>query len=564
MGYDLKSINAPRLHGASLAALCRAIESRQLSWVLRARFDRDSGLTAFREAAVAGPPSVRPMLPRAATAAPDDGETPSLAAIAALADEDVPPGSFKPQSVVGLARAYRSGVTSPDAVIDGLLAAARRFDDGDRPLRAFIARDDVDVRAQADESTRRLQRGEPRSILEGVPIAVKDELDQLPYPTTAGTSFLGASPATVDATAVARLRALGAVLIGKANMHEIGIGVTGLNVHHGTARNPHDPSRHTGGSSSGSAAAVAAGLCPLAIGADGGGSIRIPAALCGVVGLKATFGRIGEGGVAPLCWSVGHVGPIGATVRDCALGYTAIAGPDPRDPNSRDQPAVRGLAGALASGDLKGLTIGVYRPWFRHAAPELVEVCERALADLVAAGASLREVTVEHLELCRVAHVVTIAAEMARSMEPFMARHRKDFSLEVRINLAIARGLTARDYIKAQQVRTLAVDHWTQLLHDVDVIATPTTAAVAPEIRADALARGESDFVVLSEIMRYAPIPNLTGLPAITYPVGQVGALPVGLQLIGRPWAEHTLFRLAAAGERAASRRRPAVHHDLR
>jgi Asp-tRNA(Asn)/Glu-tRNA(Gln) amidotransferase A subunit family amidase len=155
--------------------------------------------------------------------------------------------------------------------------------------------------------------------LDGVPIAVKDELDQVPYATTAGTRFLGREPASSDATVVARLRSAGALLVGKTNMHEVGLGITGVNPHHGTSRNPYDPARITGGSSSGSAAAVAAGLCPIAVSADAGGSIRIPAALCGVVGLKPTFGRMSERGAAALCWSLAHIGVIGASSADVAL-----------------------------------------------------------------------------------------------------------------------------------------------------------------------------------------------------------------------------------------------------
>ena len=175
----------------------------------------------------------------------------------------------------------------------------------------MIAVNRDDVMKQAREATQRIKAGKPLSIFDGVPVAVKDELDMVPYPTTVGTSFLGKSPAKEDATVVARMRAAGALLVGKTNMHEIGINVTGLNPHHGTTRNPYNTDHFTGGSSSGSATAVAAGLVPVAIGADGGGSIRIPASFCGVFGLKPTFGRVSEHGAAPLCWSVAHRRTVG-------------------------------------------------------------------------------------------------------------------------------------------------------------------------------------------------------------------------------------------------------------
>ena len=216
------------------------------------------------------------------------------------------------------------------AVADRLIDGIRQKDTGDDCLGWFIAWSADDIR-QAEASAQRFREGRPLSVFDGVPVAVKDELDQVPFPTTGGTSFLGREPARHDSEVVARLRAAGALLIGKTNMHEVGINPIGLNPHHGATRNPWNPARLTGGSSSGSAAVVAAGLSPVAIGADGGGFIWIPAALCGVVGRKATWTRISEHGVLPLCWTAGHdVGPIGATVRDVASAYAVIAGPDPR------------------------------------------------------------------------------------------------------------------------------------------------------------------------------------------------------------------------------------------
>lgn len=192
--------------------------------------------------------------------------------------------------------------------------------------------------------------------LDGVPIGVKDEFDVAGHATKVGTSFLGSAPEAEDATCVARLRAAGAVILGKTNMHEIRIGVTGFNRHHGTPRNPYAPGHYTGGSSSGSAAAVAAGICPLAVSADAGGSIRIPAALCGVVGLKPTFSRVSSYGAAPLAWSLDHYGPIALSARDAALGYFLMAGADPKDPTTRSAqaPTLEGLEHP----DLAGLTAG--------------------------------------------------------------------------------------------------------------------------------------------------------------------------------------------------------------
>ena len=363
--------------------------------------------------------------------------------------------------------------------------------------------------------------------------------------------------------------AAGALIAGVANMHEIGIGVTGLNLHHGIPRNPYGARGgfFTGGSSSGSAAAVAAGLCPLAIGADGGGSIRIPSALCGVVGLKPTWGRVSHHGCFELAWSVGHIGPIAATVRDCALLYAATAGPDQKDRYSLHQPAPGDLRPWLEADSLEGLRVGVYRPYFRDAEPAVVEACERALARLERDGATIHEITVQHLERCRVAHMITITSEMATAMAPYMAAHGREFGYDVRINLAVARTFTAMDYIKAQRVRTQISEHMSELLAPgagVDLIATPTTGCVAPPIRDDALAAGESDLETLGKIMRFAAPANLTGLPALSVPVGyDEQGLPIGLQLLARPWEENLLIKTASKVERQVARRRPARRYDL-
>jgi Asp-tRNA(Asn)/Glu-tRNA(Gln) amidotransferase A subunit family amidase len=382
-----------------------------------------------------------------------------------------------------------------------------------------------------------------------------------PYPTTVGTAFLGKSPATTDATVVARLRAAGALLIGKANMHEIGINVTGLNPHHGTTRNPYNTNHFTGGSSSGSATAVAAGLCPVAIGADGGGSIRIPASFCGVVGLKATYGRVSEFGAAPLDWSIAHVGPLAGSATDAALTYALIAGPDPLDPTSLLQPSPS-LAGWDAP--LKGLKIGVYWPWFRHAEAEVVSACESLLRQFESLGCEIREITIPNLEANRIAHTVTITSEMAQAMNATYPQHHHEHGLDVRLNLALARRFTATDYVTAQRIRTRMINHFKAAFQSVDVILTPTTGLAAPAIPADALPDGNSDLTTTIEIMRFATAANLTGLPAISFPAGYTNqGLPIGMQAIGRAWDEATLLRLALAAEQLIEHKAPQVLYQI-
>lgn len=554
--YDLQTVKLPRLAGASLRALVILMENSATRGLIIPNLLHSGGITRLRELVLDEPPTFLPLWQaRESQAIPVDWQrwmdTPRS-----------PNKGFTFATVRAYYHAYRTRATTPEHIAEQVLAAIDDSNARTPPLRAIIACQRDDVIAQARASTERWRAGTPLSVLDGVPIAVKDEFDMVPYGTTWGTRFLGKTPARADATAVARLRAAGALLIGKANMHEIGIGVTGLNPHHGVTRNPYNPAHFTGGSSSGSATAVAAGLCPVALGADGGGSIRIPAAFCGVVGLKPTFGRVSEHSSATLCWSVAHNGPIGATAEDVALMYALIAGPDPNDANTLTQPAV--TLERFDDFDLHDITIGVFTPWLEHASPAMVAGCRSILAAFQTMGAHVREIEIPELEAARVAHLVTITAEMSAVLADAYKTHRADFGLDVRTNLALARSFTARDYLQAQRVRTRAIQHLRRVLDQVTVILTPATGCTAPAISPDALPDGESDLTTLMEIMRFATPANLTGLPAIAFPVGYDSqGLPIGCQVIGRAWEEHTLLRLAHAAEQVVERRQPQVHYRL-
>ena len=555
--YDLKSVKMPYLSGFPLRLIAGLVEG-PLRGLLAPNLLSSAGLAWLRKQEFDERPTLLPIA-SAGSLAVEEGSIPQDKWPA----PPVEPGpGFRFPAVFDYARAYHDGKVTPEEVAQRVLESIGSSEAARPPLRAFIAVDREDVLRQARESTERIKNGRPLSVFDGVPVAVKDELDMTPYPTTLGTSFLGKNEAVADATAVARLRRAGALLVGKANMHEIGLGVTGLNAHHGTPRNPYDASRYTGGSSSGPAAAVAAGLCPVALGADGGGSIRIPSSFCGLVGLKPTFGRVSEFGAAALGWSVAHVGPLAATATDAALAYCAVAGPDPKDRLSLHQPSPK-LA-AEGEMDWKNMTLGIYRPWFRHASAEVVSACESMVEKMVQAGAGLRDIVIPDLEANRVAHLVTIAGEMTRSQSIHDSEHRRDYGLDVRINLALARMFTARDYIKAQQIRTRMMSHFQRALEQADVILTPSTGIVAPVIPKTALPGGDSDLTTLTEIMRFSTGPNMTGLPAISFPVGYSrDGLPIGMQAIGRAWQEHVLLWLAAAAERFVERRVPAAFYRI-
>ncbi len=562
MSYEPNPIGVPRVAGWGLRLLVALAESA-FGGPLRNRMVRDSGILRLRDAVVDELPAMYPVLPHAGAPAPEG--LPDLAEIsrgfAALGEGTSPERAASTHDgIETLAEAYRTGAATPRQVAERVLSCTRASEQLSPPMRLFIAQDEQDVLAMADLSTERFARGAPLGWLDGVPIAVKDELDQLPYPTTVGGVVPRSSP-TRDAAVVERLRAAGAVLVGKANMNEIGLGVTGINPHYGAVRNPHDPSRITGGSSSGPAAVVAAGLCPAAVGADGGGSIRTPAALCGVAGLKPTFGRISGRGAAGVCWSVAHLGPIGASVRDAALLYAAMEGPDAADPHTLAQPPSN-WEGLSRRRD--GVRVGVYRPWFEHADPEVVGVCEQGVRALEDAGANVVEVDVEDLGLIHLAHLVTIGSEMAASQHRYLGAHRKRFGHDVRLLFALISSLRSADYVTAQRVRRRACEQMRQLFERVDVIATPATATAATAVPNDALETGESNLALLDQIMRYVTIGNLTGIPAITFPAGYTSeGLPVSLQLMGRPWEEVPLLRLAHMAESRCVRRLPSVHYRL-
>ena len=450
------------------------------------------------------------------------------------------------RSVAELAAAYRDRRTTARRVADGALAAAAALDRRDPPMRLFIALDGADVRAQADAADARFAAGRPLSLLDGIPVAIKDELDVRGYGTTCGTSFLGKTPATSDALTVSRLRAAGAVIFGKTNMHEFGVAPNGLNVHHGTARNPYDPAYDTGGSSSGSAAAVAAGIVPLALGNDGGGSVRIPGALCGVPSLKATYERISTEGVAVLCWSLEHTGPIGATVDDVRLAFGALTG-EPAELPALPSP----------------LRLGVCDVWWREAAPEIRAAADAAIDRLIANGATRVSIELPHIEYSVPVGAATFIGEGAAAVADYL-RDNQPMAPSVRVGFEIARSMSAATFLRAQRVRTLIARDFDHAFARCDLLVTPTTALAAQPYAADAYSDGEIDEVKISKMVHFTFALNLTGHPAAQVPCGyDAHGLPIGLQLIGPHGADLLTLAAAAAVERATPRRLPQVWHDL-
>ncbi|MDO8615235.1 MAG: amidase [Dehalococcoidia bacterium] len=452
-------------------------------------------------------------------------------------------------SIAAAGRLIRERKLSPVELTEACL---QRIEAVDGRLNAFITVMAEEALAAARDASDEIARGGYRGPLHGIPLALKDIFGLAGARLTAGSKILRDNVSQDDSDAAARLKAAGAVILGKLNLHEFAFGATGVNPHFGPVRNPWDTQRITGGSSSGAGAAVAAGECMAALGTDTGGSIRIPASLCGVVGLKPTYGRVSRRGVLPLSWSLDHVGPLARTVEDAAIVLQAIAGRDPLDDSSSAEP-VPDYAAALAGG-VRGLRVGVPREFFYDALDAGVEEAVRkAVAVLEGLGAEVREVSLPYIQEIPGAVTAIMLPEALAYHQRWMAERPDDYGDDVRYRLELGAAFTAVQYIQAQRLRELAVGAWRRQVFDrVDLLATPATPVTAPPI-----AEGELQ-ATLGLIRMTNPI-NLLGLPAVSLPCGfSETALPIGLQLIARWFEEPMLLRAAHAYEGATAWRQRA------
>ena len=443
---------------------------------------------------------------------------------------------------------------SPVELTDACLA---RIDALQGTLNAFITVMGEDVRAEARAAEEEIAAGNYRGPLHGIPIGLKDIFDVAGVRTTAGSKIWEQHIAADDSAVTRRLREAGAVIVGKLNMHEWAFGATGASSHFGPARNPWDTERITGGSSSGSGAAVAAGMCFAAMGTDTGGSIRIPASLCGITGIKPTFGRVSRAGLVPLSWSLDHAGPLTRTVRDAALVLQAIAGADPDDPSTVDEPPTDYAAALEGEPALSGVRIGVVDlSSFREAEPVVAsgfnEAC-RVLGDL---GAGLESVTIPYMEQIPGAVAAIMLPEALAFHQKRLAEHGDDYQPDVRYRLELAATYPAVTHVQAQRLRELAVRAARdEVFPKYDLLVTPATRTFATPIETADFSRG-------LDLIQYTNPFNLLGTPAISIPCGfREDGLPLGLQIIGRWWAEAGVFRAAHAYEQATDwhTRRPPL-----
>ncbi|CAA6657836.1 unnamed protein product [Spirodela intermedia] len=457
------------------------------------------------------------------------------------------------------AHAYQSNLTSPTIP----------FNHKKPSMPLLISFNPEELRKQAAASTQRYLEGKPLSVLDGIFMAVKDDVDCCPYPTNGGTTwFHKVRTVKRDAVCVSRLRCCGVIFIGKANMHELGMGVTGNNPNYGTVRNPHSFERYTGGSSSGSAAIVACGLCPAALGTDGGGSVRIPSSLCGIVGLKTTFGRTDMKGTLCDGGTVDVVSPLAAAVEDIMLVYSAMSGSSPSNKITLNPPPI--CLPNLSMSDkfdvLRSLKLGKYSEWFNDVkSSDISAKCDEVLNMLSSNyGCQTVEITLPELEEMRNAHLVSIGSEVLCSLNPYYKNGRRtELSLDVRTSFGLFKSFSAANYVAGQRLRRRLMFFHMEVFKEVDIIVTPTTG---PYNTLGSLEHGETNYEVSGYLMRFVLAANLLGFPAISIPVGHdEQGLPIGLQLIGRPWGEATILRAAAAVEElcSGSRRRPAAFYDV-
>ena len=431
-------------------------------------------------------------------------------------------------------------------------AAMERIEQLNGTLRAFITVTRDLAFAAAEEVDRKVAAGQGKDLpLAGVPLAIKDSFWTKGIRTTGGTKVFAGFVPSEDATAVARLKAAGCVLAGKSTMHEMAYGFTSRNPHYGDCRNPWDTTRIPGGSSGGNAAALAAGMVLAAVGGDTGGSNRQPAALCGVVGVKVTYGRVSRYGGIPLSWSMDTVGPMSRTVGDAAAMLQVMAGYDPKDPTTRGG-AVPDYLGALEGG-LKGIRIGVPHDQFLSMMePEVGAAMQDALGVLKQSGATLVDVRFPPLDPVIGAHRAIIFCEAAAAHEELIRTRAAELSDDVRPLLQSGLFLTATQYLGAQQARRNIIAAYRSLWRSFDVLVTPTSPIAAPVIGATTAKLDGKDIPLVRAFLDLTLPFNLTGQPALSVPCGFTrGGLPIGLQLVGRPFDEATLFRAGAAYEAA-------------
>jgi len=447
---------------------------------------------------------------------------------------------------------------SPVEVVEAHLA---RIEATEPTLNSFITLLPDQAMADAKTAENEIQSGNYRGPLHGIPITLKDLYYLKGVRNTSGSKIFHDFVPDFDSTITSKLKNAGTVILGKTNTHQFAYGITGENPDYGDMHNPWNPQRITGGSSGGSVSSVASGQSTLTMGSDTGGSIRVPSSLCGLVGLKPTYGRLSRYGLTALSWSQDHPGPMARTVADCAMLMNATAGYDPKDP-ATSQNSVPDYTGALTGG-VKGLRVGVPKEFFEAPLDSEVERAVRQAINLLEQlGAVVKEISWPmYTYAAPIATVIQMAE--ATSYHADLVRSRGgEYAKPVRLLLEAGFFLSAPQLNRAHQARTLFVNQTLELLQDVDVLAGPMTPITAHKIGATEVTVGSTTMTPRAALTQYTRPYNLSGFPAISVPCGfSAEGMPIGLQLGARPFAEETLLRTAHVYEQATQwhQRRPSL-----
>jgi len=457
-----------------------------------------------------------------------------------------------------LARLIQKKEISPVEVVEAHLS---RIEALEPKLNSFITLLPEQAMSAARHAEKEIQSGRYLGPLHGIPLGLKDLFYVKGIRNTSGSKIFDRFIPDFNSTIALRLKEAGAILLGKLNLHPFAYGPTGENEEYGHMHNPWNPALIAGGSSGGSGSAVASGQCAFAMGSDTGGSIRIPAALCGIAGFKPTYGRLSRYGITPLAWSQDHAGPIVRTVEDCALVMNAVAGYDSNDPTSA-RISVPDYTKALTE-QIKGLRVGMVKEFFEGPLESQVKECVgKAIEKLSELGAIVSEVSwpIYHYAMA-IASVIQMAEATAYHSK-LLKEKASEIYPPVRLRLEGGIFISATDYIEAQRACTLFYRHSLDLFQEIDLLATPTVPVTAFPIGATRLIMSGQKANVISLLTQYTRPFNLNGFPAITLPCGfSKEGLPIGLQLAGRPFDEETVLRVARAYEQSTDwhLRRPLI-----
>ena len=461
------------------------------------------------------------------------------------------------RTVAQLANLIRQRKVSPVEVAHAFLERASELEPR---LNSFITLLPDQALEAARRAEREIQAGHYRGLFHGIPVGLKDVFHTQGVRTTSGSAIYREYVPAIDCTAAQRLKAAGSYIIGKLNTSEFAHDPTGSNPHYGPARNPWDVGRMTGGSSSGSASAVASGQCPLTLGSDSGGSIRIPASLCGVVGYKPTYGLVSRYGITSGPWTLDHAGPLARTVEDVALAMNVLAGHDTLDPTSARVP-IPDYTEALTSG-VRGLRLGVPREYVWDVMdPDVRGAVQKAIGQMERLGAVVEEVSMPLLRAASFALLTLLSVDQASYHRELLLKRGAEYDPQVRLWIEVGLFVPSASYIKAMRARTLICREFHNVFQQVDLLVMPTTPIPAPTLGQKEVQLGTGMRGVVNVIGRLTRPFNLTGSPAITVPCGLTSqGMPVGLQIAGPRFKDALVLQTAHAYQQATEwhMRRPS------